>query len=217
MRKASIRIAAIAAAILAALACGAADDVLYWMVDGSATVDNGGGETSSISSFFSDYGASADSSFAARVRVTGGDISGDTFLALYYSEGGESWMDSGEFGVDFSDIGAGYYGAGVPEGNQSPIGSFSAGSPEYSFVIELGNVVNDGSDNWTWTTVATSAATAYSSLGEFIHQSFDLNPGAIATWSPTTFTAVPEPSGALMSVLGLALLALRRRRFAEER
>ena len=120
------------------------------------------------------------------------------------AEGGGAW------GVEFSDAG-GYWGAGVPTGNQSPSGDFSAGTPEYSFIVELGNI--DSSDNWT--TVATSAATAYSDLGDYIHQTFDINPGQLAVWTPTQFTAVPEPSGGLLTLMGVALLALRRRRMGE--
>ena len=157
------------------------------------------------------YGAPANSAFAARVRVTGGNIQEgqDVFLDLYIpgyglDEGGGAW------GVEFSTAG-GYWGAGVPTGNQSPSGNYSAGTPEFSFIVELGNI--DSSDNWT--TVATSAATAYSDLGDYIHQTFDINPGQLAVWTPTQFTAVPEPSGGLLTLMGVALLALRRKRLVE--
>ena len=205
------KMAACAALALTAGVASAGDDVLYWMVDTTATVEQDG-ETSSVTSFFDNYAAPEGSAFAARVRVTGGDIQDgqDVFLDLYIpgyglDEGGGAW------GVEFSDVG-GYWGAGVPTGNQSPAGDFSAGSPEYSFTVELGNI--DSSDNWT--TVATSAAVEYSSLGAYIHETFDINPGQIAVWTPTEFSAVvPEPSSGLLTVIGLALLALRRRRFSE--
>ena len=212
MRVGIFKIAAYAAAALTAGVAFAGDDVLYWMVDNSATVEKDG-VTSSISSFFESYDAPDGSAFAARVRVTGGDIQDgqDVFLDLYIpgyglDEGG------GEYGVEFSEVG-GYWGAGVPTGNQSPSGDFSAGTPEYSFIVELGNI--DSSDNWT--TVATSASAAYSTLGDYIHETFDINPGQIAVWSPTTFTApVPEPSSGLLMAVGLALLALRRKRAERE-
>ena len=207
MRFGIFKIAAYAAVALTAGVASAGDDVLYWMVDNSATVEKDG-VTTSISSFFENYGAPEGSAFAARVRVTGGDIQDgqDVFLDLYMpgsgvDEGGGAW------GVEFSDAG-GYWGAGVPTGNQSPSGDFSAGTPEYSFIVELGNI--DASDNWT--TVATSASATYSSLGDYIHETFDINPGQIAVWTPTTFTApVPEPSSGLLMAVGLALLALRRK------
>ena len=208
MRVGIFKIAAYAAAALTAGVASAGDDVLYWMIDNSATVEKDG-VTSSISSFFESYDAPDGSAFAARVRVTGGDIQDgqDVFLDLYIpgyglDEGG------GEYGVEFSEVG-GYWGAGVPTGNQSPSGDFSAGSPEYSFIVELGNI--DSSDNWT--TVATSAAATYSSLGNYIHQTFDINPGQIAVWAPTAFSVpVPEPSSGLLTLIGFAFLALRRKR-----
>ena len=212
MRVGIFKIAAYAAAALTAGVASAGDDVLYWMIDNSATVEKDG-VTSSISSFFESYDAPDGSAFAARVRVTGGDIQDgqDVFLDLYIpgyglDEGG------GEYGVEFSEVG-GYWGAGVPTGNQSPSGDFSAGTPEYSFIVELGNI--DSSDNWT--TVATSASAAYSDLGDFIHETFDINPGQIAVWTPTTFTTpIPEPSSGLLMAVGLALLALRRKRAERE-
>ena len=211
MRVGIFKIAAYAAAALTAGVASAGDDVLYWMVDNSATVEKDG-VTTSISSFFENYGAPEGSAFAARVRVTGGAIQDgqDVFLDLYIpgygvDEGG------GEYGVEFSDVG-GYWGAGVPTGNQSPSGDFSAGTPEYSFIVELGNI--DASDNWT--TVATSASAAYSTLSDYIHETFDINPGQIAVWSPTEFSAVPEPSSGLLMAVGLALLALRRKRAERE-
>ena len=212
MRVGIFKIAAYAAAALTAGVAFAGDDVLYWMVDNSATVEKDG-VTSLISSFFESYDAPEGSAFAARVRVTGGDIQDgqDVFLDLYIpgssvDEGGGAW------GVEFSDAG-GYWGAGVPTGNQSPSGDFSAGTPEYSFIVELGNI--DSSDNWT--TVATSASATYSSLGDYIHETFDINPGQIAVWTPTTFTTpIPEPSSGLLMAVGLALLALRRKRAGRE-
>ena len=210
MKVSIFKIAACAAVALTASVASAGDDVLYWMVDSSATVEKDG-VTTSVSSFFENYGAPQGSAFAARVRVTGGDIQAgqDVFLDLYIpgyglDEGGE------EYGVEFGNAG-GYWGAGVPTGNQSPSGNYSAGTPEFSFIVELGNI--DSSDNWT--TVATSAAKAYSDLGDYIHQTFDINPGQIAVWTPAQFTAVPEPSGGLLTLMGVALLALRRKRLVE--
>jgi hypothetical protein len=206
MRVGILKIAACAAVALTVGVASAEDDILYWMVDSNATVEKDG-VTTSVASFFESYGAPEGSAFAARVRVTGGDIQDgkDVFLDLYIpgyglDEGGGAW------GVEFSDAG-GYWGAGVPTGNQSPSGDYSAGTPEYSFIVELGNI--DSSDNWT--TVATSAAATYSSLGNYIHQTFDINPGQIAVWAPTAFS-VPEPSSGLLTLIGFSFLALRRKR-----
>ncbi len=207
MRFDIFKIAAFVTVALTAGVASADEDILYWMVGSDATVEKDG-VTTSVSSFFENYGAPEGSAFAARVRVTGGDIQDgqDVFLDLYIpgsglDEGGGAW------GVEFSDAG-GYWGAGVPTGNQSPSGDYSAGTPEYSFIVELGNI--DSSDNWT--TVATSASATYSSLSGFIHETFDINPGQIAVWSPSMFTAVPEPSSGLLTLIGFAFLALRRKR-----
>ena len=210
MNRHLLKITAFAAALLVAGVSVADEDVLYWMIDSSATVEKDG-ETSSVASFFENYGAPDGSAFAARVRVTGGNIQEgqDVFLDLYIPGYGVG-VGGGEWGVEFSDAG-GYWGAGVPTGNQSPSGNYSAGTPEFSFIVELGNI--DSSDNWT--TVATSAAKAYSDLGDYIHQTFDINPGQLAVWTPASFQAVPEPSGGLLTLMGVALLALRRRRMGE--
>ena len=212
MRFGIFKMAAYAAVALTAGVASAGDDILYWMIDNSATVEKNG-VTTSITSFFNSYGAPEGSAFAARVRVTGGDIQDgqDVFLDLYIPGYGVD-TGNGDLGVEFSDVG-GYWGAGVPTGNQSPSGDFSAGTPEYSFIVELGNI--DASENWT--TVATSASATYSSLGGYIHETFDINPGQIAVWTPTAFTApVPEPSSGLLMAVGLALLALRRKRAERE-
>ena len=207
VRRRLVRMAALAAAILTAGVASAEDDVLYWMIDDSATVTKTDGTEVGVSEFLSN--PVEGSAFAARIRVTGGSITEDTFLDLYVPGYGVD-VGGGEYGVVFSNIG-GYWGSGVPTGNQSPLGSYSAGSPEYSFIVELGNI--DSSDNWT--TVATSAATAYSDLGNYIHQSLDVNPQSAAVWTPGSFQAVPEPSGGLLTMMGLAFLALRRKRFAK--
>lgn len=207
MRVGIFKIAAFVAVALTAGIASAGDDVLYWMVDSSATVEKDG-VTTSVASFFENYGAPEGSAFAARVRVTGGAIQDgqDVFLDLYIPGYGLD-VGGGEYGVEFSEVG-GYWGAGVPTGNQSPSGDYSAGTPEYSFIVELGNI--DAQDNWT--TVATSASASYSSLGDYIHETFDINPGQIAVWSPNMFTAVPEPSSGLLTLIGFAFLALRRKR-----
>lgn len=217
MRFDGLKITALALLVLTAGVVSAAgeNDVLYWMVDDNATVttDTESGSTATIGEFFEDItnyspfenlNTGEGSAFAARVRVTGGDIQSgqDVFLDLYGIDAG-----SGQYGVLFGD-GSGVWGAGVPTGNQSPSGDYSAGTPEYSFVVELGNI--DAKDNWT--TVATSAAATYSSLGVYMHEKFDVAPSSLAAWTPTQFTIAPEPSSGLLTLMGFALLALRRKR-----
>ena len=204
------KIAAVTAiALMAGVSSAGENDVLYWMINDSATVTKDDGTEVTISDYFADPAvATSGSDFAARVRVTGGSIQDgqDVFLDLYIPGYGLD-VGGGEYGVSFTDE-SGYWGAGVPTGNQSPSGDYSAGTPEYSFIVELGNI--DSSDNWT--TVATSAAATYSSLADYIHKTFDLNPGQTAVWTPSQFHAVPEPSSGLLTLIGFAILALRRKR-----
>ncbi len=202
----------VASALLFATAGAAFADptVLWWMVDSNATVSDGT-TTSTIQDFFTSYGAvdGETSYYAARVKVQGGDITEDTFLDLYYYDdelGNYSTYD-GVYGIDFSDSGSGYWGAGVPEGMPADIGSYSGtASPEYTFLIEVGQVV-DGS----WTTIASSEPSNYSGLGDHISTGVIEVPD-FTPWTPTTFTAaVPEPSSGLLLLIGSAILALRRR------
>ena len=220
MPRGQFRIAAFAVAFLAAgVSLAAQNDVLYWMVDDTAKINrwwesSSASNPAEIQDYFDDYTSPANSYFAARIRVTGGSISGDTILSLY-SDGGTE-MD-GTIGVEFYENG-GYWGAGVPTGTQSPSGEYSAGSPEYSFIVEIGNVVYDSQtgDPTSWTTVATSAAYSYNDFSNYIVPIGSVNPPAAGAWTPVEFNAVPEPSGGLLTLLGLAVLALRRNRPDEE-
>ncbi len=123
------RFAVLAAALMFSAVLVAGDDVLYWMIDANATVTTDPHSdpqtTASISDFFAnikdyypDLSTGEGSAFAARIRVTGGNIQEgqDVFLDLYIPGYGVD-VGGGEYGVEFSDVG-GYWGAGVPTGNQ---------------------------------------------------------------------------------------------------
>ena len=201
------RIAALAAAIFAAGSLSAAEEVLYWMVGDDATV-NDHGTYSSVSDFLPTE--TDDSWSAARIRVTGGDIVGDVFLDVYDTDG-TLQVGSGALGIAFGDTGSGYWGAGVPTGNQSPLGGYAGTSPEYSFIIELGNVSWDGNAASWVETVAVSQSATYSDISRYIHTSFDPNPTVGGAWAPTAYN-VPEPSSGLLLLVGGGLLLLRRRK-----
>lgn len=139
----------------------AVDEVLYWMVEDDAVVHYQDGIFQYMPLLVPE---SADSSLAARVRVVSGNLTEDTFVNLYLPDpddpygAGEIW--EGSMGVDFGNPG-GHWGCGAPTGLQSPMPEFA--SPEYSFIIEIGNY------NWnddSWTTVASSASQSYNSLVE---------------------------------------------------
>ena len=209
--------AALIAAILTTGILSAEEAVLYWMVDDTATVKVDGRDVN-IKDYLdptkpdsgSPYIVQPETYYAARVRVTGGGGE-DAFLPLYYPGGG---LEDGTVGVELWENG-GAWGAGAPTGIQSPVGSYSAGSPEYSFILEIGNVSWDESSGVaSWVeTVAESAAASYSSLldANYISSTFDVNPIG-GPWKQTEFTAVPEPSGGLLLLIGGGLLLLRRRK-----
>ena len=75
----------------------------------------------------------------------------------------------------------------------------------WSFYIELYNSANAA--------VGKSQTMSYSALQDYIAQSIDMsNLADIKRWSGGTYTAVPEPTSALLLMLGTALAALRRKR-----
>ena len=103
----------------------------------------------------------------------------------------------------------------VPTIWQADITDFTSGSPEYSFVIELGNW--DGS---AWSTLAVSETVSYSDLNDIHHaiaqSNGTYNPNYADPWVATSYV-VPEPTSGMLILVGAALLALRRRRGALRR
>ena len=96
----------------------------------------------------------------------------------------------------------------VPMTWRADVSAYASGSPEYAFIIELGNW--DGSN---WSTLALSATVSYNSLdtNSHIDHVSGINPNPITPWVATSYV-VPEPSSGLLLLVGAALLALRRRK-----
>lgn len=85
--------------LLAAVVKG---DVLLWQVDETTTVDGG-----SIYTFLSPYVVDEDNWNAARVKVTGGNLSEPIYLPITYGPGQN---EDGAWGVEICENESGYWG-----------------------------------------------------------------------------------------------------------
>ena len=164
--------------------------ILYWMVDNPTIVRNGK-EVASLDKYKSPEGYVAE---AARVVAT--TAGGETvFLKLYGDTTG-----GGDFALTECTEAelAGGYRTGPVVASLSGLNAKS-----YTYAIELGTVVKG-----SWVTLAVSDPRTFDKIAEFSNlKGLDL-PAAI--WNPTTYN-VPEPTGGLLTLLGLAVLALRRK------
>ena len=190
---------AVALAVVAVSASGS-DSILWWMVGNDVWGDPGGwatvtkfdGTRPTVNEFVPAEGESLQLN-AARVRAF--DQGGDSVL-LYLggSSATAAWL---------RDEQGNWTGL---EWTQASLGEL-AGNPEtYSFLVELGHIDEETDE---WFLLAQSGLKSYASLAQFISNG-GVSPPAAAAWNPSY--VVPEPSGALLSLVGLAMLALRRRR-----
>ena len=179
------------AAIFLACTVRAEDDglrVLWWqvgdMTDPTSLGDvkvqkvNDGGETTAA-----DLGVTH-----ARIR----EVSTDTYLKMLNPATQTFTLDA----------------INVPMTWKADVSAYASGSPEYAFIIELGNW--DGSN---WSTLALSETVSYADLAANSHidNVSGYNPNPITPWIATSYV-VPEPSSGLLVLVGAALLALRRRK-----
>lgn len=178
-------------------------DVLWWLVDESANVDG-----SSLYSFIQPYAWEEDGysgyDVGARVKVVFKDGS-SAVLPIYNN--GQYW--------DYSPLEDSGDGRGISTGNwasQSPLNHIDSEMlNEALFQVELGSLTyNEALDVFGWdSTIAESDKVAKEYLTRYIWQGGVLPP-ADAQWTPTNFHTVPEPTTALLCLLGLGMLALRR-------
>lgn len=102
----------------------------------------------------------------------------------------------------------GEYGMGLPAEYFGSLTGLSGAS--YSFVLELGNYI-DG--KWARTSMESESVSYGTLLANNHITAWDsTTPLYGSPWSPSSYTVVPEPSCAMLLVMGGALLALRRRR-----
>ena len=129
---------------------------------------------------------------AVAVSAFTGDDAG-SLLTLYYGNGNPVESDGKLVGKDSATSGLPLYASlGILMGEN------------YSYVVELflGNELVGQSEvlGYASATSAGNIATATSA---------GVLPG-LATWTPASFRPVPEPTSALLALLGFAALALRR-------
>lgn len=186
------------AAISVPVCCHADGPMILWWQVGDEFDETTTGE--SLRDVMVTRGQSSVSAYdlgvnAARIRET----TTDTYLMMLNPE---TMGDGMTMSFDYDYM----Y---VPTVWQADISDFSAGSPEYSFVIELGSY-----EDATWSTLAVSEASSYGELSSahyIVQSQGDYNPQPVAVWQPAAYS-VPEPGSGTLVLVGMALLALRRRR-----
>ena len=148
----------------------------------------------------------------ARVKVTMKDGSSTILPIVYPDIPGERF-----YHADFFD-GGGERGSGFGTGwwlSQSPLPS-SETLTEALFQIELGEITyNEALDNLDWETIAWSDPEAKENMSRYIWEG-GVAPPNPDQWSPMMFymtdpVQTPEPSSGILSVLGLMMIALRRK------
>lgn len=172
------------------------EKVLWFSVSGSAAVSDGSGGSSTVASYRDGDGNAAN---AVRIKVSGDGDGDGGFLALYYYYNGAWLTEPGFDTIGFDEDG---------EVSWQPARIDPALDSGVAIEMQLGTYSDaDGS----FTVLVTSSK----SLEDLIADG-NVSTGGFGTqvqspWSPTSFSAVPEPHCILTAILG-AVLLLRRRR-----
>lgn len=173
------------------------ETALLWFID-DPDILSGGGSFVPIDEYWSPDGHQIE---GARVHVTGPGVDGEGgYLDLFAKDGttlsgSMAQIDrNGDFGCTAGPLWA-------------SVGAYA--DPAYQFAIELGWF--DGTD---WKALAFSNSETWESIRKFTSAS-PTDVQGVTPWTVSTF-AVPEPSGALLTLVGAACLALRRGNAARE-
>ena len=175
---------------------GSSDYLLLWQVEDPVVELIGGGSTQ-LSDLVDQFGNYADS---VRVAVTDTSTGGviDYLNFWYYNPTPTDTPPVSTMWLDDE------FAAGPTYAN---IGDYTQGS--YTFAIELGNY-----NNSTWNVMAVSESYTYQDLISrdiYNHISAgDLSLPGYMAWTGGAYV-VPEPGGGLMLLIGVGVLALRRR------
>ena len=208
------RIWCIAAVVMMAAASAFAEDIMWWMVDDTATVDGEG-----VMSFLAQYPEDENNWCAARVKVTGSGI-GTRYLNTYWEDEYGNWqLNLGEDGVWLQDSGD---GRGISTGNwatQSPIsldGLDVELFEEARYQVELGRCKYDEVyDIVKFTALAETSPVAKAELTQYMYERGSIMPPGYQQWTPTEFhtiRSIPEPNGSLLVLVGAAMLLLKRKK-----
>ena len=199
------------------------DTTLLWQVNDDATVDGASMHYSFLVPYTEDY----DNWNGIRVKVVSPDGQIQRILDNYgEDEFGNTVLYDGKEGMPVYDNGSGYWGSGVPTGNQSPLHDLSTLiAEEYYIQAELGRLSwNYDTDSADWSTLAYSA---YEKLTDDFKTDHTYDFGTLAppittSWIPEEFftikpalpsggTYAPEPTTGLLTIIGLGVLLLKRK------
>ena len=201
--------------LVCVLAFASFGDVLWWMVDDSATVDG-----RNVHSFVSSYGiwteVDPDSgeefsgyNVGARVKMTFADGRSETLPIVYPDFPGET----SDY-VEFFD-GGGHNASGFGTGEWATSSPFSHEMlAETLFQIQLGELTwNEALNVFDWSTLAESDPVAKSMLSDHIFEGPAWNTPANSQWIPTDFHTIPEPNSGLLILVGFGILCLKRKSY----